>query len=93
MAHSLSSKKRVRQNAKRRMRNRARVGAVRTQIRKYVELVSQTDDIAVAEKELQLTQKKIDKLAAKGTMHKNTASRRKAQLARKLNELKAKQAS
>ncbi len=92
MAHSLSAKKRVRQNAKRRLRNRARIGAVRTQIKKYNELLRQGDDVAAVEKELQLTVKKIDKLAAKGNIHKNTAARKKSQLARKLNELKTKQA-
>ena len=90
MAHSLSAKKRIRQNAKRRMRNRAQTSAVRTQIKKYVETVQQSSDVEVMEKELRLTQKQIDQLSAKGTLHRNTASRKKSQLARQLNAAKAK---
>lgn len=90
MAHSLSAKKRIRQNAKRRMRNRAQKGAVKTQIKKYLQLTKQTKDTEAVEQELRVTQKKIDKLAAKGVIHKNTASRKKSQLTRQLNELKAK---
>ena len=41
-------------------------------------------------KELQLTQKKIDQLAAKGRIHKNTAARQKSQLTRRVNALKTK---
>jgi len=90
VAHSLSAKKRIRQNAKRRMRNRAQKGAVKTQIKKYLQLTKQTKDTEAVEQELRVTQKKIDKLAAKGVIHKNTASRKKSQLTRQLNELKAK---
>ncbi|MBN1766392.1 MAG: 30S ribosomal protein S20 [Sedimentisphaerales bacterium] len=90
MAHSLSAKKRIRQNAKRRMRNRAHHSAVKTQIKKYVEITKQSKDVSVIEKELKETQKKIDQLAAKGIIHKNKASRKKAQIARQLNAVKAK---
>ena len=90
MANSLSAKKRIRQNAKRRMMNRARTSAVRTQVKKYTDLARNTSDAEALEKELRLTQKTIDKLAAKGTIHKNTAARKKAQLARMLNAVKVK---
>ena len=90
MAHSLSAKKRIRQNEKRRMRNRASKGAVRTQIKSYIKLTKESKDIEALEKELTLTQKKIDKLAAKGMVHKNTAARKKSQLTKALNEIKAK---
>ncbi len=92
MAHSLSAKKRIRQNVKRRMRNRSRMGAVRTQIKKFQTLVKQPSDAEVLEKELRLTQKKIDQLSAKGIIHKNTASRKKSQLARRLNTIRTKPA-
>ncbi|MCK5270247.1 MAG: 30S ribosomal protein S20, partial [Sedimentisphaerales bacterium] len=42
MANSLSSKKRIRQNEKRRMRNRSRTSAARTQIKKYMEMTQQS---------------------------------------------------
>ena len=91
MAHSLSAKKRIRQNEKRRMRNRARKSSVRTQIKKYLDLARESKDIEALEAELRLTQKQIDKLAAQGVIHKNAASRKKSQLSRQFNEAKAKQ--
>ncbi len=85
MAHSLSAKKRVRQNERRRMLNRVRRGAMRTQLKKCTALIEQGGEAASLEQEVRQTQKQIDQLAAKGVMHKNTAARRKSQLARKLN--------
>ncbi len=90
MAHSLSAKKRIRQNSKQRARNRGHRGAVRTQIKKFQKLVRSSSEPAALEKELQLTQKKIDQLASKGRIHKNTAARQKSQLTRRLNAAKAK---
>lgn len=90
MAHSLSAKKRIRQNSTHRARNRAHRGAVRTQIKKFQKLLKSTPGPETLEKELQLTQKKIDQLAAKGRIHKNTAARQKSQLARHVNALKPK---
>ena len=85
MAHSLSAKKRVRQNERRRMLNRVRRGAMRTQLKKCTALIEQGGEAASLEQEVRQTKKQIDQLAAKGVMHKNTAARRKSQLARKLN--------
>ncbi len=90
MAHSLSAKKRIRQNSKQRSRNRAHRGSVRTQIKKFQHLVRSSSELETLEKELQVTQKKIDQLAAKGRIHKNTAARQKSQLTRRLNALKTK---
>ena len=92
MAHSLSAKKRIRQNLKRRMRNRARISAVRTCVKHYGQTIQQGSDVEAAEKELRLTQKSIDKLAAKRCIHKNTAARKKSKLARQLNALRSKTA-
>ena len=90
MAHSLSAKKRIRQNSKQRVRNRAHRGSVRTQIKKFQKLVRSSSELDSLEKELQLTQKKIDQLASKGRIHKNTAARQTSQLTRRLNALKTK---
>ena len=84
MAHSLSAKKRIRQNDKRRTRNRARKGAVRTQIKSFMALL-RTADVDTIEKEYRTAQKNLDKLGATGVVHKNTISRQKALLARKRN--------
>ena len=91
MAHSLSARKRVRQNAAARARNRARKSMVKTQIKHFEDAIRQ-GDIEKASRQLNLTYKKLDKVAAKSTLHKNTAARLKSSLTKKLNNLKARQA-
>jgi len=90
VAHSLSAKKRIRQNAKRRTTNRARKSQVKTQIKRFEAAVSQ-GDAAAASEEFRLVVKKLDKVASTSTMHKKTAARKKSRLAKRLNSLKAKQ--
>jgi small subunit ribosomal protein S20 len=90
VAHSLQAKKRARQNAKRRIINRARKSQVKTQIKHFEATLSKGDTEAAGEQFRLLTQK-LDKTAAKSTMHKKTAARKKSRLARKLNALKTKQ--
>ena len=90
MAHSLSAKKRVRQNLKRRVRNRARKSMVKTQIRSFSDALN-AGDVEKAEAEYKNVVKKLDKVSCTSTMHKNTASRTKSRLAKKLNALKQKQ--
>ena len=87
MAHSLSAKKRVRQNAKGRTTNRSRKSMVKTQI-KHFEDALQSGDVEAAGEQYRLTVRKLDKTAATSTMHKKTAARKKSQLAKKLNALK-----
>jgi len=89
VAHSLSAKKRVRQNAKSRMINRTRKSQVKTQI-KHFEAALSSGDIEAAGEQYRLVVKKLDKTAATSTMHKKTAARKKSRLAKKLNSLKAK---
>lgn len=90
MAHSLSAKKRVRQNTNRRTLNRARKSQVKTQIRHF-EAAMDEGNVATAEEQFKQLTKRLDKVAATSTMHKRTAARKKSRLARKLNALKAKQ--
>jgi small subunit ribosomal protein S20 len=89
VAHSLSAKKRVRQNDKRRAINRRRKSQVKTQIKHFQETLSEGDVDAAAE-QFRLVAAKLDKTAAKSTMHKKTAARKKSRLAKQLNNLKAK---
>lgn len=89
MAQSLQSKKRARQNAKRRSINRARKSQVKTQI-KHFEAALGSGDAKAASEQYRLVARKLDKTAATSTMHKKTASRKKSRLAKKLNALKAK---
>jgi len=89
VAHSLSAKKRVRQNAKRRTINRARKSQVKTQI-KHLEAAFDKGDVQAATEQLKVVLQKLDKTAATSTMHKKTAARKKSRLTRRLNALKAK---
>lgn len=90
MAHSLSAKKRIRQNAKQRMRNRARISSVRTQIKKVLTLPPTPESAETLDKEVRVAQKKLDQLTAKGNIHKNTAARKKSQLMKLANAAKTK---
>jgi small subunit ribosomal protein S20 len=89
VAHSLSAKKRVRQNAKKRMINRARKSQVKTQI-KHFESALESGDSEAASEQYRLAARKLDKTAATSTMHKRTVAREKSRLAKRLNELSAK---
>jgi len=89
VAHSLSAKKRVRQNEKRRVINRARKSRVKTKIKQLETALSGTDAKAAAE-QFRLVAQELDKVASTSTMHKNTAARKKSRLAKRLNALKAK---
>ena len=76
MANIKSQMKRNRQNEKRRMRNRA----IRSQLRthqKAAEAAAGTDE---QDEALRQAIKSIDKAAAKGVVHKNTAARKKSRL-------------
>lgn len=92
MAHSLSAKKRVKQNAKHREINRARKSQVKTAIKHFEDAVTAGDTAAAAEK-YKAVARKLDKTAATSTMHKKTAARKKSRLAKKLNSLMAKKHS
>jgi small subunit ribosomal protein S20 len=88
VAHSLSAKKRIRQNEKRRKTNRARKSQVKTQI-KHFETALQSGDVDASAEQHKLVAKKLDKTASSSTLHKKTAARKKSRLAKRLNTLKA----
>jgi small subunit ribosomal protein S20 len=85
----LSAKKRARQNAKRRLINRARRSRIKTQI-KHFEAAVAASDFESAKEQYRLVVKRLDKTAATSTMHKRTAGRKKSRLAKKLNALTVK---
>ncbi len=89
MAHSLSAKKRVRQNAKKRAINRARASEVKTGIRRLEETI-RSGDAAKAQEQFKQVCRNLDQVASTSTMHKNTAARKKSRLAKRVNALKAK---
>lgn len=87
MAHSLSAKKRVRQNAKRRLINRSRKSEIKTITKGFDTAVAANDKKKAAE-QYKLLVKKLDRIAVKRTIHKNKAARIKSRLAKKLAALK-----
>ena len=88
MAHSLSAKKRIRQNAKRRARNRWRKGNIREAMKQYRETILH-GSVEQAEQELSQLYKLLDRAGTTPTMHKKTASRYKSRLTAKLNQKRA----
>ncbi len=88
MPQSLSANKRVRQDEKLRLRNRAVKSAVKTQIRKFLGAL-EAGDAEAAAAEYRAAARALDKAASKGTLHKRTVARRKSRLAAKLNALSA----
>jgi small subunit ribosomal protein S20 len=92
VAHSISAKKRIRQNAKRRTINRARKSQVKT-LTKQFEAAIAAGNVEAASEQFRTVSRKLDKTASTSTMHKKTAARKKSRLAKKLNALKAKAAS
>jgi len=91
VAHSLSSKKRNRQNLAARARNQARKSALKTRVRKFEETL-RSNDVAAAEEQFRLVTKQIDQTAATNVLHRNAAARKKSRLARMLNAARAKKA-
>jgi len=83
-----SAAKRVKQNERNRERNRARKTALKTETRKLLDALH--DGNADQAKTLLTTvTKKLDQIAAKGTLHRNTAARRKSRLAKRVNAVAA----
>ena len=87
MANHKSAEKRMRQNLKRRMRNKMRKTRIKNLIRAFEESLK-AKDYENAQKRLIAAQKFIDKTASKGTLHWKTAARKISRLYKKLNNLK-----
>lgn len=83
MAHHKSAKKRIRQDEKKRVRNRYYKKSTRTAIKKLREMTEQSE----AEKFLPKVISMVDKLAKKNTWHKSKASNLKSKLTRFVSSL------
>ena len=86
MAHSRSAKKRVLVAERNRERNQAVKSRVKTMTKKVLTTVD-TKDVEAAKAALSVAYKELDKAVSKWIMKKNTASRKKARLAAKVNAL------
>jgi small subunit ribosomal protein S20 len=89
VAHSLSAKKRIRQNARRRARNRGRKRVIKEDVRAFESALAAQDKTKAAET-LKTAIKCICQTAARGTLHRNAASRKISRLQKKYNALAAK---
>ncbi|MEL7484093.1 MAG: 30S ribosomal protein S20 [Planctomycetota bacterium] len=83
MAHSVSAKKRIRQNEAHRSRNRWRLRAMRAAIKDFESAVS-GGDASAARDSFQKACSVIDRTAQKGVIHKRQADRRKSRLNQRL---------
>src|SRR5260370_20937947 len=79
VAHSITAKKRIRQNEKHRARNRARKQLIKD-LGKSFGSALQSGDFGKAEGELNKLTQRLDRTAAKHTIHKNTPARKPSQL-------------
>ena len=84
MAHSISAKKRVRQNLKARARNRSRKELLKNNVKEFNAAVT-SGDWKKAEEALNKTVQRMDRISTKGTIHRNTASRKRSRLTKRLN--------
>jgi len=80
LPHTKSVAKRVRQNEKRRLRNKAVKSYVRTMIKRVLE----SED---KEEALRKAYSALDKAVKKGVIHKNTAARKKSRLAKLVKKM------
>lgn len=85
---TLSAEKRVRQNEKRRLRNRVYRTRARTLVKRTRRLVAEGELEAAEQVALQAC-RALDKAASRGVIHKNSAARRKSRLMKHLNKVKA----
>lgn len=83
MPNIKSAKKRVKVAAAKTAQNKIFTSAMKTDIKKAAAAIEA--NASDKEQAVRVAIKKIDKAAAKGIIKKNTASRRKSSLARKLN--------
>jgi small subunit ribosomal protein S20 len=91
LANTRSAIKRIRQNQKRRLRNRYYRGRARTTIKQARQAIS-VEDLEIAREKTVEAISALDKAAVKGVIHKNNASRRKSRLMKQLAELEQTQA-
>lgn len=86
MANTPQAKKRIRRNNRRAEVNGARVGRIRTFVKK-VESAIESGDKSAAATALAAAQPEMARGVAKGVLHKNTAARKFARLTKRVSAL------
>ena len=86
MANHKSALKRARQNKERQLRNNSKKTKIKNIVKALEAAIAEKSPAEVQE-HMRLAQKAIAKTAAKGTIHKRTASRNISRLSRKVQVL------
>ena len=81
MAHSKQAKKRIRQNEKQRLLNKALASRMRTEVKRVLRHV-EAGDTEAARAALPQAMRFVDKAAKRHVIHENTAARKKSRLHR-----------
>jgi len=88
MPHSLSAKKRVRQNERRRQQNRTVKSRIRTAQKRFHEACD-AKDLSAARDRFRLTERLLHRAANNGPIHRNTAARHISRMTKHLAEAEA----
>jgi small subunit ribosomal protein S20 len=86
MAHHKSAQKRIRSNARRADVNTARVGRIRTFL-KRVESAISTGNKEAAQAEFKLAQPELQRGTTRGVIHRNTVSRKLSRLTARIKAM------
>jgi len=92
MAHHKDAIKRIKQNEKRRLRNKSVRTVYRNRI-KQVKIAVAAGDLESAQTALLSARRAIDQAVTKKVLHKNTAARYISRLSRSVNTLKSEKAA
>jgi small subunit ribosomal protein S20 len=87
MPNTASAKKRMRQDAVRRLRNRSTKSTIRTQLRKVREAIA-AKDFDTCQTEFPALVKKLDRAASRKVIHANAAARTKSRISAAIQALK-----
>lgn len=84
MANIKSQIKRIRQNERRRVRNKSVRSALKTHVKRFQQAID-AGDLPAAEEALRRASRALDTAASGGVIHRNSAANRKSAIARRLN--------
>ena len=88
MANTKSAKKRIRQNEKRRIRNRDVMSRAKTHL-KRARVAIDEGKAAESHEAVEKAVRELDRAVSKGVLHANNAARRKSRLLARLNAMKS----
>jgi small subunit ribosomal protein S20 len=86
VANIKSQLKRIKQDERRRLRNKSVKSSIKTSIRRFRE-ASVSGDREATDEALQAASRKLDKAVSKGVIHANQAANKKSAMARAANKI------